>query len=293
MNLPPTRVGALPRSRHAPTTAPDSVRGDWRLPIGRARLTGIGATASARARRLGADGGAERGRRSDHERRPRPRDREWGRMAFDEATDSDFDRQRRRHALARIAARLRQEPDDVVDMLAFEDVVAALGRRSQTDLGVTDIPLDSIVGTVGRRSREFDRSFRPATGRLRRRWLQVASARRRGVDFTPIEVYRVGALHFVEDGHHRVSVARAMGDETIAAHVREVRTALPATPELLGHQLALKHHERLFHERVPLPPAARERIRLTDEWRYAQLAALIEAMGFRQTQVRDRVVSRE
>jgi hypothetical protein len=215
-------------------------------------------------------------------------------MAFEEAAaDSDFDRQRRRHALARIAARLRQEPDDVVDMLAFEDVVAALGRRSQTDLGVTDIPLDSIVGTVGRRSRDFDRSFRPATGRLRRRWLHVASARRRGVDFTPIEVYRVGALHFVEDGHHRVSVARAMGDQTIAAHVREVRTALPATPELLGHQLALKHHERLFHERVPLPPAARERIRLTDEWRYAQLAALIEAMGFRQTQVRDRVVSRE
>src|SRR4051794_3241246 len=226
MNLPPTRVGALPRSRHAPTTAPDSVRGDWRLPIGRARLTGIGATASARARRLGADGGAERGRRSDHERRPRARDREWGRMAFDEATDSDFDRQRRRHALARIAARLRQEPDDIVDTLAFEDVVAALGRRSQADLGVQTIPLDSIVGTVGR-PREFDRSFRPRTARLRRRWLGVATARRRGVEFAPIEVYRVGTLHFVEDGHHRVSVARAAGDTTIDAHVREVRTALP------------------------------------------------------------------
>jgi hypothetical protein len=214
-------------------------------------------------------------------------------MAFEHAAaDSDFDRQRRRHALTRIATRLRLERDDVVDMLAFEDVVAALGRRSQIDLGVHDIPLDSIVGTVGRRRRDFDRSFRPVASRLRGRWRGVALARRRGVDLAPIEVFRIGALHFVEDGHHRVSVARAMGDDTIRAHVREVRTALPATPDLFAHQLALRHHERLFHERVPLPPAARAQINLSDEWRYAQLASLIEAMGYRETQALDRVVPR-
>jgi hypothetical protein len=215
-------------------------------------------------------------------------------MAFEQtAADSDFDRQRRRQALNRIAARLRLERDDVLDMLAFEDVVAALGRRFQVDLGVQTIALDSIVGTVGRRRRDFDRAFRPVTRRLRRRWLGVATARRRGVDLAPIEVFRVGALHFVQDGHHRVSVARAMGDDTICARVQEVRTALPATPDLFTHQLALRHHERLFHERVPLPAAERAHIRLSDEWRYAQLAALIEAMGYRETQALDRVVSRE
>jgi hypothetical protein len=215
-------------------------------------------------------------------------------MAFEQAAaQSDFDRQRRRRALARVAARLRQEPDDVGDMLAFEDVIAALGRTGQVDLGTQTVALDSIVGTVGRRRGEFDRSFRPAARRLRPRWLRVAAARRRGVDLAPVELYRVGALHFVEDGHHRVSVARALGDETIQAHVRLVNTALPATPDLFAHQLALKHHERLFHQRVPLPHKARAEIRLTYEWRYAMLASLIEAMGYREGQLRGTVVSRE
>jgi hypothetical protein len=178
-------------------------------------------------------------------------------------------------------------------MLDFDDVVAALGRTAQVDLGAQTVALDSIVGTVGRRPREFDRSFRPVTRRLRPRWLRVAAARRHGVDLPPVELYRVGALHFVEDGHHRVSVARTLGDATIEAHVRLVRTASPANPDLFAHQLALKHHERLFHQRVPLPPAARADVRLTDEWRYAQLAALIEAMGYRECQVRGTVVSRE
>jgi hypothetical protein len=49
----------------------------------------------------------------------------------------------------------------------------------------------------------------------------------------------------------------------------------------------------MFFERVPLPPALRPRIRLTDEWRYAQLAALIEARGFRESHARGRLLSRE
>src|SRR3954467_8686364 len=81
----------------------------------------------------------------------------------------DFARERRRRALARIAARLRSEPDDVSVMLPFEEVVAALGRRSQRDLGVQTIPLESIVGTVDRHRGEFDRAFRPAAG-TRGRW---------------------------------------------------------------------------------------------------------------------------
>ena len=122
-----------------------------------------------------------------------------------------FSRERRRKALAEIAKRLRHEPDDVSVMLPFEEVVAALGRTSQSDLGVQPIPLDSIVGTVDRRRGEFDRSFRPSS-EMRGRWERIAAARRRGEAMPPIAVYRIGDLHFVQDGHHRVSVARAMGD---------------------------------------------------------------------------------
>jgi hypothetical protein len=203
-----------------------------------------------------------------------------------------FERERRRSALAKIAARLRSEPDDVSIMLPFDEVVAALGRRSQRDAGLKWIPLDSIVGTVDRRLGQFDRAFRPGSADSRGRWERVAAARRRGDDLPPIRVYRIGELHFVEDGHHRVSVARSLGDTKIQAHVTEVRTALPAELELHLRDLPLKRHERLFHERVPLVPEARARIKLFDEWRYSQLAALVEAWGYRASCDRGQLLSR-
>jgi hypothetical protein len=205
---------------------------------------------------------------------------------------SDFTRQRRRRAVSNIVSRLRSEPDDVSAMLPFEEVVAALGRRSESDLGLQEIRLDSIVGTVARRSGEFDRNFRPASSGIRGRWEGIDTARRRGVTMPPIDVYRIGDLHFVRDGHHRVSVARAMGDTHIDANVREVRTDLPAQAELQLRDLPLKRHERVFHERVPLPPQSRARIKLSDEWRYAQLATLVEAWGLRASYARERLLSR-
>jgi hypothetical protein len=205
---------------------------------------------------------------------------------------SDFARQRRRVALARIVARLRFEPDDVSAMLPFEEVVAALGRRGQRDLGLQNIRLDSIVGTVARHHREFDRQFRPTSPGVRGRWERIATARRRGETMPPIDVYRVGELHFVEDGHHRVSVARALGDTHIDAYVKEVQTALGAETALRSRDLPLKKHERVFRERVPLPPALRGRIQLSDEWRYAQLGSLVEAWGLRASYARERLLSR-
>jgi hypothetical protein len=205
---------------------------------------------------------------------------------------SDFARERRRRSLARIVSKLRSEPDDVSFMLPFEEVVAALGRTSEHDLGLQLIPLESIVGTVDRGGRQFDRAFRPSA-QARARWERIAAARRRGEAMPPIDVYRVGGLHFVKDGHHRVSVARAHGDTDIEARVREVRTKLGAERELRVRDLPLKKHEREFHERVPLPPEQRAHMQLSDEWRYAQLAMLVEAWGFRASHERGELLSRE
>jgi hypothetical protein len=205
---------------------------------------------------------------------------------------SDFARQRRRRALSKIASRLRHEPDDVSLMLPFEEVVAALGRRSERDIGLQTIRLDSIVGTVARRREEFDRNFRPASAGVRGRWEGIATARRRGQTMPPIDVYRIGELHFVQDGHHRVSVARALGDTHIEAHVKEVRTELGADAELQLRDLPLKRHERVFRERVPLSAALRGRIQLSDEWRYAELATMVESWGLRASYARGRLLSR-
>jgi hypothetical protein len=202
-----------------------------------------------------------------------------------------FDRERRRRVLSRLASRLRFEPDDVSHMLPFDEVVAALGATSRVDIGEQVIPLDSIVGTVDRRRGEFDRDFRPAPG-TRGRWERIAEARKRGEAMPPIDVYRIGDLHFVRDGHHRVSVARALKEDDINANVTVVRTKLGADRELTMSDLPLKHHERIFRERVPLPTALRARIQLSDEWRYAQLATLVESWGYRASIDRGELLSR-
>ncbi len=192
--------------------------------------------------------------------------------------------------MAALSARLRGE-GDVNHILPFEEVVEALGRRGERRLGQEVIPLDSIVGTVDR-SREFDRRFRPTSPRVRPRWERIATAQRRGEGMPPIDVYRIGDMHFVKDGHHRVSVARAMGHKDINAFVTEVQTAVGAGREIRLGDLPLKSHERLFFERVPLPADQRSRIQLSDEWRYAALAEAVEAWGFRRIQDHGEIMDR-
>jgi hypothetical protein len=205
---------------------------------------------------------------------------------------TDFGRARRQRALSRLAARLRREPDDVHLILPFEEVVDALGFEGEKRLGLQSIPLDSIVGTVDR-GREFDRDFRPTSGRSRRRWENIALAQRTGKSMPPIDVYRVGELHFVKDGHHRVSVARAQGRDTIDAYVTEVVTRVGPERGIRLADLPLKTHERLFAERVPLPQELRAHIRPSNRSAYARLAEGVEAWGFRLMQATREPLSRE
>ena len=209
-------------------------------------------------------------------------------------TDASFDfaRERRRRAVTKLSSRLRLAPADVNVILPFDEVVEALGRRGEKRLGLESIPLDSIVGTVDR-AREFDRDFRPTTNRVRTRWERIATAQRQGKPMPPIDVYRIDELHFVKDGHHRVSVARAMGFESIDAYVTEVLTVVRPEPGSAQMDLPLKSHERLFRERVPLSPEAHAQIQLSDEWRFAGLAEGVEAWGFRAMQARQEPMTRE
>src|SRR5580658_1002733 len=190
---------------------------------------------------------------------------------------------RRRQVLARLASRLRGAPDDVNLILPFDEVVAALGWRGERSLGLQTIRLDSIVGTVDSR-RDFDRHFRPTSSRVRERWERLALAQRRGEEIPPIDVYRIGDLHFVKDGHHRVSIALATGQKTIDAYVTEVLTTVPADGVQSHGALIMKSYERLFRARVPLPPQAYAKIKFHDPWGYAELGEAVEAWGFRAMQ---------
>jgi hypothetical protein len=143
--------------------------------------------------------------------------------------ENDFLRARRRQFLAALAYRLRGGGGNGNRLVQLDDVLGPLGWRGQRQLGLHTIRLDTIVGTAGAR-RDFDRRFRPTSARVRSRWERLALAARRGEAIPPIEVYRLGQLHFVADGHHRVSIAAATRQHLIDAYVTEVLTAVPPGP---------------------------------------------------------------
>lgn len=206
--------------------------------------------------------------------------------------ENDFLRVRRRQALARLAHRLRREPDDVNLILPFDEVVAALGVRGERYLGLQSIRLNTVVGTVDS-TRDFDRYFRPTSSRVRERWERLALAQARGEPMPPIDVYRVGDLHFVRDGHHRVSIAIVQRQSVIDAYVTEVLTVVSARGIRRRSDLITKDYERLFRSRVPLTAAQYGKITVSDPWTFAELGEAVEAWGFRAMQEDRRFLDRE
>lgn len=201
-------------------------------------------------------------------------------------------RARRRATIAKLIARLQGEPDDVGVVLPYEEVIEALGFVSERSAGLQVVSLDQIMGSVGR-GRDFDRRFRPTSGRSRGRWEQIAAAARRGEAFPPVDLVKVGEVYFVRDGHHRVSVARALGHADIDAYITEVVTRLDAGRAMKLSDLPLKSHERVFFERVPLPGPARTEIELSEPHDYDELAEAVEAWGFRAMQSQGEPLDRQ
>jgi hypothetical protein len=194
--------------------------------------------------------------------------------------ESDFNRARRLQVLSGLAARLRNDTDDVVQSMSFDEVVEALGRRSESYLGTKVISLDAIVGSVDK-VRDFDRRFRPTSARSRQRWERLARASRTGEEIPPIDVFQIGEYFFVSDGHHRVSVARSMGLDVIEAHVTAIDTFL--TPVGIGGRsdLELKYWRRLMLQRVPFTGKARAAVAVDNPYDYGVIAETVEAWAAR------------
>ena len=184
------------------------------------------------------------------------------------------------------------DPSPEPDGLPPPEVVDALGLVSERPAGFKVVALDAIVGTIDR-GRDFDRRFRPTSTRLRSRWEHMAAAMRRGEAMPPVDLLQVGEIYFVRDGHHRVSVSRALGRTDIDAYVTQVVTRVDANAAIKLTDLPLKSHERVFFERVPLPEDARSEISLTDPWDFATLAEAVEAWGFRATRERHELLDRK
>jgi hypothetical protein len=105
-------------------------------------------------------------------------------------------------------------------LLALADVEASCIGLGYTCLGRQRVPLRQIRGTVSTgRCRDFDANFQPLDHRKQRRCQELALLRRQGVRLPPVLLIRVADVYFVQDGHHRISVAQALGEPEIEAVV--------------------------------------------------------------------------
>ncbi len=156
-------------------------------------------------------------------------------------------RQARRAAFVQdMKASLTQHP---AHLMSFELVHQKLQLSDLRYVGLQDVPLDQIVGSVGRYA-DFTRFFFPRQDNLQERWQSVEQLRATGRALPPIELYKVGQAYFVRDGHHRVSVARQHGVSALTAIVWEFETHVPLEPDSDVDDLLRQAAHAAFVERT-------------------------------------------
>ncbi|MGH3435924.1 MAG: hypothetical protein ACRDRN_05595 [Sciscionella sp.] len=177
------------------------------------------------------------------------------------------------------------------ELMRFGDALEALGRDGMMGRTYGEVPIAQIVGTVARPC-DFDAEFRLLNPQLRDRWQQVAGVMANGVE-PPVELVQLGELYFVVDGHHRVSVARALRRETVTAQVVRICTVAYAMCCLRLAHLPSKAAERRFLERIPLAVNVRADLWLDEPADWGRLAEAAEAWAFRQALGGRRLTDRE
>lgn len=105
-------------------------------------------------------------------------------------------------------------------LLPFEEVSKKLQLGGPAYRGLQTVRISSIVGSLSRHQ-EFDTGFRPIRSHTYDRWVRISEMSYQGKLLPPVQLNKVGALYFVADGNHRVSVARHQGQEFIDAEVCE------------------------------------------------------------------------
>lgn len=174
--------------------------------------------------------------------------------------ETDFSVARLKAFLNRIRSLVSGQPRE---LLSYEEVKKVLHVGGPIYRGVEDVPVRDIVGSLNR-YHDFDRAFLPVRGAIGPRWENIDLAFYRNIGLPPVLLYKVGQVYFVVDGHHRVSVAREQGLETIEAEVRECTTRVNITPDLKPEDLVILGEKVDFLERTRLDRLRpQSRVRLT------------------------------
>jgi nucleotide-binding universal stress UspA family protein len=162
-------------------------------------------------------------------------------------------------ALDFVRARRRANLHEVLDalsgreasLLSYDDVRRRLHAIESPRQILEDVPLDAIVGSVGR-THDFTRGFLPKTDADKSRWMGVRMAMTGMMGTPPVDLYRIGDAYFVRDGNHRVSVARQLGAKSIQAYVTPVFARVPFSADASPDDVIIAEEHAAFLERTAL-----------------------------------------
>lgn len=187
-------------------------------------------------------------------------------------TYESMERYRRNAGKAQVADLLAKITGTNTDLVRYDEVANRLRARQQIEMGTRTVPLNKIVGSVGR-YRDFTRTFLPRSGVSPERWARIDAILHSLEGYPPIELYKIGEVYFVRDGNHRVSVARANGLTHIEAYVTEIETDIDLTADdFMRDQWIIKIERADFQRKTNLDQIRPDNnVVLTEPGRYAIL----------------------
>ncbi len=193
-----------------------------------------------------------------------------------------FERQTRKALIQDLLGRLAGKD---TDLLSYEEVARRLRARSESQRKLEFVPLDKIVGSVGR-YRDFTREFLPRDSVNKERWARLDAALNAMETIPPVELYKIGDVYFVKDGNHRVSVARANGLDAIEAYVTEIEAPVDLDlDDFERDRWIIKAEEAEFLRKTRLNEIRPEaNIQVTEPGGYPTILNHIEVHGYLRNQ---------
>jgi len=153
-----------------------------------------------------------------------------------------------------------QQEDKTSEVKSFRDQQEKEDAFDHRDRGIRTVPLNRIVGSVGR-YKDFDSRFRfkPNVPSVRLEWIKTAM--REGRTLGPVKLFEIKDEFYVLDGNHRIAAAKELGHDEILAHIEEFIPSKNTLPNILYRERAE------FADRTRLPAE----INLTEVSQYAYL----------------------
>ncbi len=209
---------------------------------------------------------------------------------FIQRAQADFDSAHRKSNWRNVISALTRRSNQ---LLPYDQVLKALPINGQHYIGMRQVPIDAIIGSVGR-FQDFDRAFLPKGTSTRDRWESIDRAHLMDIDLPAIELYKLGDVYFVKDGNHRVSVAHERGQAFIDAVVIEIDSPIPITPEMNLLDLIGKREMARFFQKTRLKEIRPEsNIELSIPEMYASLLDHIQTHGWYIGEERNECISFE